>query len=256
MARSGRAADAMSGATEEDDVLLASPSGSCDGPTRAEPRDGAASASPGAGPPVTPSRYPARVTPADVLALTAPTETFLCPLSANVYDFDFLEFEIKDYDTNESVFKIAKNPTHSASPNDPNDPFGDAEATEALFTTNPSLEAAVRTVRYTFPRATLRCRAIRTALTFSIGERPARDFRLIERHYFRDALLRSYDFTFGFCIPNSVNGWEAIYPAPDAMTAELEKQMVDNPFETRSDSFYFVEGTLVMHNKAVYEYSE
>ena len=97
----------MSGATEEDDVLLASPSGSCDGPTRAEPRDGAASASPRAGPPVTPSRYPARVTPADVLALTAPTETFLCPLSANVYDFDFLEFEIKDYDTNESVFKIA-----------------------------------------------------------------------------------------------------------------------------------------------------
>jgi hypothetical protein len=240
----------MSGATEEDDVLLASPSGSCDGPTRAEPRDGAASASPGAGPPVTPSRYPARVTPADVLALTAPTETFLCPLSANVYDFDFLEFEIKDYDTGESVFKIAKNPDSAL----PNDPFGSAEATEALFATNPSLEAAVRTVRYTFPRATLRCRRIRTALTFSVGERPARDFRLIERHYFRDALLRSYDFTFGFCIPNSVNGWEAIYPAPDAMTAELEKQMVDNPFETRSDSFYFVEGTLVMHNKAVYEY--
>ena len=25
--------------------------------------------------------------------------------------------------------------------------------------------------------------------------------------------------------------------------------MVENPFETRSDSFYFVENTLVMHNK-------
>ena len=210
----------MSGATEEDDVLLASPSGSCDGPTRAEPRDGAASASPRAGPPVTPSRYPARVTPADVLALTAPTETFLCPLSANVYDFDFLEFEIKDYDTNESVFKIAKNPTHSASPNDPNDPFGDAEATEALFTTNPSLEAAVRTVR-TRSRAALRCRASERADVFH--RRETGGISLIERHYFRDALLRSYDFTFGFVIPNSVNGWEAIYPAPDAMTAELEK---------------------------------
>ena len=241
----------MSVASEEDDVLLASPS-TCEEPRRAEPRDSAAFASPRASSPATPSRYPARVTPADVLALTAPTETFLCPLSANVFDFDFLDFEIKDYDTGESVFKTTKNPESAL----PDDPFKSDAATEALFSKNPTLEAAVRTVRYTFPRKTLRCRRIRTALTFSVGGAPAPDFRLIERHYFRDTLLRSYDFTFGFCIPNSVNGWEAIYPAPDAMTAELEKQMVDNPFETRSDSFYFVEGTLVMHNKAVYEYSE
>ena len=77
---------------------------------------------------------------------------------------------------------------------------------------------------------------------------------MLRKLNFRDTLLRSYDFTFGFCVPNSVNGWEAIYPAPAAMTAELEKQMADNPFETRSDSFYFVGETLVMHNKAAYEY--
>jgi len=115
----------MSGASEEDDVLLASPSAS-EGPSRAEPRDGAAFASPRAGTPLTPSRYPARVTPADVLALTAPTETFLCPLSANVYDFDFLDFEIKDYDTGESVFKITKNPELSL----PDDKFKDANEPE------------------------------------------------------------------------------------------------------------------------------
>ena len=241
----------MSGASEEDDVLLASPSAS-EGPSRAEPRDGAAFASPRAGTPLTPSRYPARVTPADVLALTAPTETFLCPLSANVYDFDFLDFEIKDYDTGESVFKITKNPELSL----PDDKFKDANETEKMFATNPNLEAAVRTVRYTFPAKVLRCAAIRTALTFSVGDAPAPDFRLIERHYFRDTLLRSYDFTFGFCIPNSINGWEAIYPAPEAVTAELEREMIAYPFETRSDSFYFVGETLVMHNKAAYRYEE
>lgn len=31
--------------------------------------------------------------------------------------------------------------------------------------------------------------------------------------------------------------------------------MIDNPFETRSDSFYFVDGRLIMHNKAAYKVS-
>lgn len=31
--------------------------------------------------------------------------------------------------------------------------------------------------------------------------------------------------------------------------------MIMNPFETRSDSFYFVDNCLVMHNKADYAYN-
>ena len=29
--------------------------------------------------------------------------------------------------------------------------------------------------------------------------------------------------------------------------------MIDSPFETKSDSFYFVNGNLIMHNKASYK---
>jgi GMP-PDE, delta subunit len=29
--------------------------------------------------------------------------------------------------------------------------------------------------------------------------------------------------------------------------------MIDNPYETKSDSFYFVDGKLIMHNKASYK---
>ena len=29
--------------------------------------------------------------------------------------------------------------------------------------------------------------------------------------------------------------------------------MIDNPYETQSDSFYFVNGKLIMHNKASYK---
>lgn len=32
------------------------------------------------------------------------------------------------------------------------------------------------------------------------------------------------------------------------------QEMIDHPFETKSDSFYFVDGKLIMHNKADYAY--
>lgn len=33
------------------------------------------------------------------------------------------------------------------------------------------------------------------------------------------------------------------------------QEMIENPYETRSDSFYFVDDVLVMHNKADYAYN-
>ncbi len=32
--------------------------------------------------------------------------------------------------------------------------------------------------------------------------------------------------------------------------------MIENPYETKSDSFYLVNDTLIMHNKAEYAYSQ
>ena len=40
---------------------------------------------------------------------------------------------------------------------------------------------------------------------------------MIEVHYFRGRMVRVYDFTFGFCIPNSTNSWEAIYVSVDSL---------------------------------------
>lgn len=77
---------------------------------------------------------------------------------------------------------------------------------------------------------------------------------MIERHYFRNRLIKSFDFAFGFCIPNSTNSWEAIYDVPP-LDENLVQQMIDNPYETRSDSFYFVGVELIMHNKAAYAYT-
>lgn len=105
-----------------------------------------------------------------------------------------------------------------------------------------------------------------------MGNKPVNKFRMIERHFFRDRLLKTFDFDFGYCIALSNNTIETIYKFPH-LPDDLGKsnpfqqfqlcfsisflsvsEMIANPFETRSDSFYFVDDCLVMHNKADYAY--
>lgn len=52
------------------------------------------------------------------------------------------------------------------------------------------------------------------SVEFTVGSQPVNKFRMIERHFFRDKLLKSFDFEFGFCIPNSKNTCEHIYEFP------------------------------------------
>ena len=57
-------------------------------------------------------------------------------------------------------------------------------------------------------------------LTFKVGPQPLEKFRMIERHYFKDQLIKSFDFDFGFCIPGSTNNWQASYGVP-GLTADI-----------------------------------
>jgi hypothetical protein len=76
---------------------------------------------------------------------------------------------------------------------------------------------------------------------------------MIERHYHNGtgALLKSYDFNFSFCIPNSTNEWEAIYDMPHLSERDVQALVQS---DASSDSFYFVDNKLIMHNKATYTY--
>ena len=109
-------------------------------------------------------------------------------------------------------------------------------------------EDMYRKIKYDFSDDVLRLPFVETSLTFSVGRQELRSFRMIERHYFRDQLIKSFDFEFGFCIPGSVNTWDAVYSLP-ALSESLISEMIANPFDTKSDSFYFVDQKLIMHNK-------
>ncbi|XP_014870929.1 protein unc-119 homolog B [Poecilia latipinna] len=177
------------------------------------------------------------ITPEDVLGLQKITEHYLCSPDENVFNIDFTRFKIRDMETSTVLFEITKPPSTDKSGEkrdiDPN---------------------AGRFVRYQFTPAFLRLRQVGATVEFTVGDMPIENFRMIERHYFREKLLKSFDFEFGFCMPSSKNTCEHIYEFPP-LSEDTIREMVLHPYETQSDSFYFVDNKLVMHNKADYSYN-
>nr|CDQ07115.1 Bm11378 [Brugia malayi] len=48
------------------------------------------------------------ITPEDVLRLNKITDDYLCEPDANIYDIEFTRFKIRDLDTDQILFEIAK----------------------------------------------------------------------------------------------------------------------------------------------------
>ncbi|XP_008567571.1 PREDICTED: protein unc-119 homolog B isoform X2 [Galeopterus variegatus] len=163
------------------------------------------------------------IRPEHVLRLSRVTENYLCKPEDNIYSIDFTRFKIRDLETGTVLFEIAK-PCVSDQEEEEEEEGGDVDISAGRF------------VRYQFTPAFLRLRTVGATVEFTVGDKPVSNFRMIERHYFRERLLKNFDFGFGFCIPNI-------------------RLMIENPYETRSDSFYFVDNKLIMHNKADYAYN-
>ncbi|XP_036305351.1 protein unc-119 homolog B isoform X2 [Pipistrellus kuhlii] len=180
------------------------------------------------------------IRPEHVLRLGRVTENYLCKPEDNIYSIDFTRFKIRDLETGTVLFEIAK-PCVSDQEEE-EEAGGDADTSAGRF------------VRYQFTPAFLRLRTVGATVEFTVGDKPVSNFRMIERHYFRECLLKNFDFDFGFCIPSSRNTCEHIYEFPQ-LSEDVIRLMIENPYETRSDSFYFVDNKLIMHNKADYAYN-
>ncbi|KAI8124879.1 unc-119 like protein [Lucilia cuprina] len=183
------------------------------------------------------------ITPENVLSLNKISEDYLCSPSANIYDIDFTRFKIRDMESGAVLFEIAKPPSEQF--NDSNVDSMTAAA-EELSLEEGSDPNAGRYVRYQFTPAFLNLKTVGATVEFTVGSNPVNNFRMIERHFFRDRLLKTFDFEFGYCMPHSKNSCEHIYEFP-ILPPDLK--MISSPFETRSDSFYFVDNRLSFFNK-------
>ncbi|CAF0891134.1 unnamed protein product [Rotaria sp. Silwood1] len=170
----------------------------------------------------------------DVLRLRKSTNSYLTETDDNVYKIDFVHFRIRDMKTNKILFEVERGSN--------DDDFNDE--------IDPS---AGRFVQYHFPSSFLKLKQVGALVDFTVGDREVKSFRMIERHYFRDQLIKSFDFDFGFCPPNTRNSIEHIYDMPEFDSKQI-KDMIEHPNETKSDSFYFVDNQLIMHKKATYAF--
>jgi len=180
------------------------------------------------------------------------TPKFLCGLDANTYNIKFKKFKMRDLESDFVLFEVSDD-----SPDDSNNSIEKKEEEEKKETINYEDEdilTSPRSIRYHLGPDFLELKDLGSSLTFSVGNQAVKDFLIIERHYFKDLLIKSFEFKFDFCIPNSVNTWEYIYTIPD-IDPQVKKEMIAEPWTTRSDSFYFVGDKLIMHNKAFYNYT-
>ena len=76
-------------------------------------------------------------------------------------------------------------------------------------------DPSTRVIKYHLGPDFLRLRLVGLTLEFTNGPQPIKNMEMIERHYFRGRVIRSYDFKFGFVIPGSTNSWEFIYDLPE-----------------------------------------
>ncbi len=171
-------------------------------------------------------------------------------MSSNIYNIRFKRFKVRDIETDFVLFDVS---------DDSDDSNNNENMPEELKDENlkkiedEDIYKSPRMIRYHLGPDFLDLKNLGSSLTFSVGDKPVKDFLMIERHYFNEILIKSFEFKFDFCIPNSVNTWESIYTIPE-IDPKLKQQMIDEPWHTRSDSFYFVQNKLIMHNKAIYNY--
>lgn len=178
------------------------------------------------------------ITVNDVLRLRRPTDSksktmpegwswsfvgYLTQTDENVYKIDFVHFRIRDMNTNAVLFEVER----AAGMRKAEDWQG------VIFDWIDDYERpASRFVRYHLPSSFLKLKQVGALyvcwtnsrleekffllfrVDFTVGDRPVQSFRMIECHYFRDQLIKSFDFNFGFCPPNTRNSIEHIYEMP------------------------------------------
>ncbi|KAF6211217.1 hypothetical protein GE061_014333 [Apolygus lucorum] len=165
--------------------------------------------------------------PEDIMEMKTITDGYL--VAPGRSPIEFTCFSMREMESDRLIFEIRKSQDE-----------GDVCTTQSL-------------TRYDLTPEFLNIPTLGATVEFKVGPEPIQELRMIERHFFKDKLLISHDFTFGFCIPNSVNSWEHTYEFP-TLPLHVRNAMISEPYFTKSDSFYFANSVLILHNKAEYSF--
>ncbi|KAI4896348.1 hypothetical protein NFI96_025927 [Prochilodus magdalenae] len=214
------------------------------------------------------------ITPEEVLGLRTVTRDYLCKPEDNVYNIDFTRFKIRDLETGTVLFEIAKPPHTDLDEEDEENVDVDT--------------SAGRFVRYQFTPAFLKLRTV-GATTVQYNKAPnnhlgdqvdpptpplqMKSTFISEREenmklhscfrsecfspsfFHREKTPPHYGGLKGGALPDDLSVHLMTFTPNPKLFLSAVRQMVEHPYETRSDSFYFVDNKLIMHNKADYAYN-
>ena len=141
-----------------------------------------------------PQEHPEIITAEYVMQLQEPTDRFLCKLADNWPQFKFGGFKIRDMVSKLTLVDVPEQEVDN-DVSDEDDP-------------------TTRVIKYHLGPDFLKLSTVGLTLNFGIGPKEVKNMQMVERHYFRGKVIRSYEFKFGFVIPNSNNSWEFIYDLP------------------------------------------
>ena len=175
-----------------------------------------------------------KLTIEDAKALDKPWTKFHCTPEDNIYGIEFGDFRLRDIESGVTLVEIT--------------------ADERKIGEESMVTEDDRVIRYDLGPDFLDLRTIGMQVQFKVGDKPVKNFRLIEKHFFKDNLIKSYEFDFKFWIPETTNTWETIYDLPE-LDDDLKLEIIENPYETKSDSFFFVGEELVIHQRCLYSYA-
>lgn len=108
----------------------------------------------------------------EIRALQHPTPEFLCTPQDNIFEIEFIYFKIRNAESNQVLFEIRK----------PEEAIG------------KNLVNPTRFVQYHFGPQFFKLHTIGATLEFRVGAQPVKKFLMIEKHYFKGKLIKSFEF--------------------------------------------------------------
>lgn len=172
-----------------------------------------------------------KLTLEEALKMEKPTKDFLIKLEDNTPGVRFNGFKLRDMETGEIY--------HEYYP-------------ENIFELD---YYADHILNYKFPNKLIKNQKnLGTSLKLCVGNNMIKNSVLLERHYINDHLAASFNFKFPLFFPDSQNSIEFIYSIPKMPPEVQAKIDKGEDIEAKSDTFIFVEGNLVVHRRAQYQY--
>ena len=181
-----------------------------------------------------------------VKSLKSFTDSFLCELDENIYNFGFTKFVLKSIDSCLNIKEKVLFDLKIDSFNINEEIIKRSKEIKDIYK-NP------RMIRYHLTKDVLD-NDMKLTLSYKNESKYGFFLKMIENHYYDNKLIEQICQDFGFCMPYSENERDIIYKKNSQGFKNISK--ISGSFEIKTDTFFFANDKLIIHNKTLFYFSQ